>query len=1143
TEHSSDLFDNTTAARLLGHLEALLEAAAAAPERPISELPLLPEAERQQVLVEWNDSAAARPGGGPTFDALFAERAAARPGVVAAVCGGERLTYGELAARADRLARRLAAEGVGPESVVALVADRGLGFLTALLAAFKVGAAYLPIDPLHPLQRQMELLADSGARAVLASRLFASGLERPLAAADGPRLFRLEDLLDGEDATDAPLPSGAPERLAYVIYTSGSTGIPKGAMVEQRSMLNHLWAKIDALGLNEGDAVAQTASQCFDISVWQLLAALLVGGRVHIFPDEVAHDPLRLLGEADSSGVTVLETVPSLLRLMLDEIAARQEAAPSLSRLRWMIPTGEALPPGLCRRWLELYPHIPLVNAYGPTECSDDVTHWIVRTAPDDRQAHIPIGRPVPNLRLYTLGQAMQPLPAGVPGELYVGGAGVGRGYLGDSGRTAAAWVPDPFSEAPGDRLYRTGDLARRLADGRIEFLGRTDHQVKVRGHRIELGEIEAALASHPAVRQAAVLAREDTPGDRRLVAYVVAEPGSEPSTAELRRALAERLPDAMIPAAFLVLEAFPLTPSGKLDRKALPAPDATRPALDQGYSAPQTPAEETLARIWAQVLRLDRVGVHDNFFELGGDSILCIQVVTRAGQAGLQLTPRQMFLHQTIAELASVAGTVHEAEAEQGVVTGEAPLSPIQHWFFDQGFAVPERWNQALLLQTRERLDPAVLAAALGVLLSHHDALRLRFRRSENGRRQVFSAPAGEPPLTIVDLGALPAGRRSPEVAAMADLLHGGLDLERGPIARAAFYNLGTAPGRLQFVIHHLAVDGVSWQVLLEDLQAACRALARGEAPALPAKTLSFKSWAERLAAHARSVSVIAERDLWLAAGRARTGRLPVDHPGGANLNSTAGVVTLALDSGETTALLQEVPRAYHTQINDALLTALARTLARWTGERRVLVELEGHGREDLFEGVDLARTVGWFTSQFPLLLEVSRGGDPGEDLKAVKERLRAIPHGGVGWGLLRYLGDAETTARLAALPAPEILFNYQGQLDAALPAASLFGPAPESSGLAQSRRERRTHLLEVNGWIAGGRLQLSWAYSRDFHRRSTIEELAGRYLAELRALIEHCRAPEAGGYTPSDFAAARMSQGDLDKLLGQLGKGSRRP
>ncbi|MBV9791503.1 MAG: amino acid adenylation domain-containing protein, partial [Chloroflexi bacterium] len=520
-------FDEPTIARMASHFETALASIVADPEQPLDQIALLSADERRQLLSEWNANQLAIPTGKNMIQ-LFEEQAARTPEAIAAGERDQQLSYDQLNRRANQLARQLVARGVGPDIVVGLLAERGLDLLTSMLAVFKAGGAYLPLDPHHPAQRHVQVLTQSGSPLVLATSPFVPALSEAVAAMppdSQPAILDMGELL-ATPADDANLAVRADARnLAYVIYTSGSTGVPKGAMIEQRGMLNHLYAKIADLQLTDQDRVAQTASQCFDISVWQFFVALVVGAQVHIYPDEIAFDPRQLLQHVDQDGITILETVPSLLRAMLDEGGALE-----LSALRWLIPTGEALPPDLCQQWLQRYPRIPLLNAYGPTECSDDVTHHPILSAPADL-LHVPIGRPVANMRLYVLDHRLQPTPIGAIGELYVGGIGVGRGYLNDPARTAEVFVPDLFvaenaaAEESGGRLYRTGDLARYLSDGNIEFLGRIDHQVKLRGFRIELGEIEAVLTQHPAVHAAVVIEREDRPGDKFLAAYVVTPP------------------------------------------------------------------------------------------------------------------------------------------------------------------------------------------------------------------------------------------------------------------------------------------------------------------------------------------------------------------------------------------------------------------------------------------------------------------------------------------------------------------------------------------------------------------------------------------------------------------------------------------
>jgi amino acid adenylation domain-containing protein/non-ribosomal peptide synthase protein (TIGR01720 family) len=1169
-EYSRDLFDAPTIRRMLGHLRALVGDAVEAPDKRVGALEILSDSERHQILVEWNAAEArfARLAGERTFDGLFvAQVERSRAAMAAAEQGGRRLTYGELDARVEALARALLVWRVEPENVVALLAERGLDLLTAILAVFRVGAAYLPLDPRHPGQRQRELLEQSGAALVLTSEALAGDLEEALAelrTEERPAVLRLERLLAMPESVGAgPEPAaGAPraarrarEQLAYVIYTSGSTGAPKGAMVEQRGMLNHLEAKIADLHLGPDDVVAQTASQCFDVSVWQFLAALLVGGRVLILGDEISHDPQRLLAAASEAGVTVLETVPSMLRGMLDacelEPAPGGSALPSPAGWRWLVVTGETFTAELARRWLKLFPRVPLLNAYGPTECSDDVTHQAVFQAPAGQALRIPVGRPLANLELYVLDRRFREVPIGVAGELCVSGVGVGRGYLGRADQTAERFVPSAFGELPGERLYRTGDLARFLPGGEVDLIGRIDQQVKVRGVRIEPGEIEAAVGRHPEVREVAVVVRQEPQG-ARLVAWIVPR-GEGLDPGDLKVFARSVLPEAMVPAAFALVERLPLLASGKVDRKSLAAqePPAGSGALPEARRAPQSRTEEILAGIWKEVLRVEEVGSEDNFFDLGGESILALQVVSRARRAGLHLLVRHLFEHPTVAELATaiavitgVAGVSGEAAVaavswETATVAraaaGPVPLTPIQRWLLDRDLPSPEHFNLALLLEVGAPLEPAPLARAVDLLVAHHDALRLRFAPpipERPGWQQSCGAAAGPSPFAQLDLAALPEERQAPAIEAAAAALQGSLSLTAGPLLRVALLRPGAdRADRLLIAIHHLAVDGVSWRILLDDLESLYGQLCRGEDGVLPAPTLPFALWAERLAAHGRAPSVLAEAGYWRERLGSPAPRLPVDHARGENLVRSARTVVFALGAEETRALVQEASRAYHTQINDLLLTALVESFAGWTGSRRLRLDLEGHGREEIGGDLDVSRTVGWFTALYPVLLDLGAETQPGGALKAVKEQLRAIPNRGIGYDLLRY-GEGEVGEALRSLPAPEVLFNYLGQLDQAVASDSLFRMARESPGPANASGQPRSHLLEVVASVSGGRLRVSYIYSESVHRRSTIEALGESFRSALARLIAHCVAPGVGGFTPSDFPLAEVDQLTLDRL-----------
>jgi non-ribosomal peptide synthase protein (TIGR01720 family) len=698
---------------------------------------------------------------------------------------------------------------------------------------------------------------------------------------------------------------------------------------------------------------------------------------------------------------------------------------------------------------------------------------------------------------------------------------------------TAAKFISDPFCPDSNNRLYHTGDLARFLPDGNIEFLGRIDHQVKVRGFRIELGEIDTVLNQHPSVQDALVLVREDTPGDKRLAAYVVLDPEMQDPSNDLRNFLRQKLPEYMIPAAFVLLPALPLTANGKVDRRALPAPDLGR--QDRQIIAPHNLIEETLVNIWSQVLNIETIGIHDNFFELGGDSILSIQVISRAQQCGIQLTPKQLFQFQTIAELATVAGAGPEIQAEQGLVMGAVPLTPIQHWFFQQELPERHQWNQSVLLQMRQPLEPTLLEKTIQHLLLHHDALRLRFEEKESGWQQIHENWVGDVPCSVVDLSALTISEQESTIIQTTSQLQTSLNISEGPLLRVAYFKLGSQPDRLFWVIHHLVVDGVSWRVLLEDMHLAYQQLQKNEVVQLPLKSTSFQMWSQKLTEYAQSAALWNNFQDWLATTWSATMHLPTDRANGANTEASACKVSLTLNTEETRALLQKVPKAYRTKIDEVLLTALVKTLTPWLNSRTVLIDLESHDRESLNLDVDLSRTIGWFTAMFPVLLDLGPSDLLSDQIKSIKEQLRHLPQKGLSYGLLRFLSiDPDICETLQALPKAEISFNYFEQLDLGSSEQLLFQLDPANSiEVVRNPQGNRTHLLEISAYLVSGQLQVEWIYSENLHQQETIERLAKALMQALLSLIDHCQSPEVGGYTPSDFSLTKLDQSTLDAVL----------
>ncbi|MGP5960133.1 non-ribosomal peptide synthase/polyketide synthase [Pseudomonas aeruginosa] len=1093
--YATDLFEARTVERMARHWQNLLRGMLENPQASVDSLPMLDAEERYQLLEGWNATAAEYPLQRGVHR-LFEEQVERTPTAPALAFGEERLDYAELNRRANRLAHALIERGIGADRLVGVAMERSIEMVVALMAILKAGGAYVPVDPEYPEERQAYMLEDSGVQLLLSQ----SHLKLPLT--QGVQRIDLDRGAPWfEDYSEAnPDIHLDGENLAYVIYTSGSTGKPKGAGNRHSALSNRLCWMQQAYGLGVGDTVLQKTPFSFDVSVWEFFWPLMSGARLVVAAPGDHRDPAKLVKLINREGVDTLHFVPSMLQAFLQD-----EDVASCTSLKRIVCSGEALPADAQQQVFAKLPQAGLYNLYGPTEAAIDVTHW---TCVEEGKDAVPIGRPIANLACYILDGNLEPVPVGVLGELYLAGRGLARGYHQRPGLTAERFVASPF--VAGERMYRTGDLARYRADGVIEYAGRIDHQVKLRGLRIELGEIEARLLEHPWVREAAVLAVDG----RQLVGYVVLESEGGDWREALAAHLATSLPEYMVPAQWLALERMPLSPNGKLDRKALPAPEVS--VAQAGYSAPRNAVERTLAEIWQDLLGVERVGLDDNFFSLGGDSIVSIQVVSRARQAGLQLSPRDLFQHQNIRSLA-LAAKAGAATAEQGPASGEVALAPVQRWFFERAIPNRQHWNQSLLLQARQPLDGDRLGRALERLQAQHDALRLRFREERGAWHQAYAEQAGEP------LWRRQAGSEE-ALLALCEEAQRSLDLEQGPLLRALLVDMADGSQRLLLVIHHLAVDGVSWRILLEDLQ---RLYADLDADLGP-RSSSYQAWSRHL--HEQAGARLDELDYWQAQLHDAPHALPCENPHGALENRHERKFVLTLDAERTRQLLQEAPAAYRTQVNDLLLTALARATCRWSGDASVLVQLEGHGREDLGEAIDLSRTVGWFTSLFPLRL--TPAADLGESLKAIKEQLRGVPDKGVGYGLLRYLAGEEAATRLAALPQPRITFNYLGRFDRQFDGAALLVPATESAGAAQDPCAPLANWLSIEGQVYGGELSLHWSFSREMFAEATVQRLVDDYARELHALIEHCCQEGNVGATPSDFPLATLRQEQLDRL-----------
>ncbi|WP_407836839.1 amino acid adenylation domain-containing protein [Streptomyces sp. DSM 116496] len=1133
-EFSTDLYERSSVERLAERWVRVLAAMAADPLARLSQAPVLSPAEQEELLGYGNTGTPPVTHG--CVGELFELQAARTPGATAVVFEGTELSYAEVDARANRIAHALIRRGVGPEALVALALPRSTDLAVAVLGVLKAGAAYMLIDPEHPADRIAFMLSDADPAAILTTREAAA----LLAPAPAARMLALDEpevsaeLAAGPDHAPAQTDRVAPlttRNTAYAIYTSGSTGRPKAVLVPHSGIPNLVHALNGAADVGPGSRFLQFASLSFDASVMELFMPLLSGGAVVLAP-AARLAPGRPLAElAREAGITHALLPPSALAVLPEDAFG-----PGTT----IFTGGEACPPDVVRRWSR---RVRLLNAYGPTEATVCAT---VSTALTE-DGTPPIGRPLPNVRAYVLDEHLRLVPAGVTGELYVGGAGPARGYLNRPGLTAERFLPDPFG-APGERMYRTGDLVRWRPDGRMDYVGRADGQVKIRGFRIELEEVAAALSDHPDVARAVATVREDRPGDRRLVAYAEPVDGASPSAADLRSHLAGRLPHYMVPAAVVLLEAFPLASSGKIDRGALPAPDYSAEAAGQ---APRTPLEESLCELFAEVLGVPSVGVHNGFFDLGGDSIMSIQLVGRARRAGLEVTPRDVFQNPTVAELATVVRPLESApERAPDVGTGEVDLLPIVHWLRERGGPL-DGFHQSVVVKVPAGIDEAHLGRTLQTLIDHHDALRLRLDRS--GERWTLEVP---PPgtadarhcLTRVDVAGLSEEGMRATLAAENAAAQLRLSPEDGVMVQAVWLDAGPErPGRLLLMVHHLAVDGVSWRILLPDLATA----GQDRGAELPPVATTLRTWARTLLDEARTPHRLAELPLWtevLATPDPELGERPLDAR--RDTHATTRSLTSVLSAESTEPLLTTLPSTFRGTVNDVLLAAFTLAVAEWrrttgrSGNSAVLIDLEDHGREPFTEGTDLSRTVGWFTSMHPARLdpgavawsEVLAGGPAvGGAVKRVKEQLRALPDRGIGYGLLRHLNPG--TAGLAALATrPQIAFNYLGRFNGA--ADTDWAPVAEDGafGGGTDAGTPAAHVLELNALTRddgqGPRLICTWSWPDGLLTEAEVHELTELWAAALDGLVAHGAAPEAGGLTTSDLSLVSLDQTNIDLL-----------
>jgi amino acid adenylation domain-containing protein len=1119
-EYNTGLFTPEAAGRMWGHWEELLRNIVADSAKAVAALSLLRAEERHQILDEWNQTQREFPRAG-SIALLFEEQVERTPDAPAVVFSGESLSYSELNRRANQFAHQLIAHGVSADCVVGLLVERNVNFLVGMLAVWKAGGAYLPLDCGHPVDRLRQIVLQSRLSCVVTderhSKLLAEVLET-LPASSRPQVATIAEGEQQKIPAANPGPRSAEKNLAYVIYTSGSTGIPKGAMVEQAGMLNHLYAKVTDLGLGPADRIAQTASQNFDISVWQFMAGLLVGSQIEIVPEETAHDPAALWHLVGARGVTILELVPSLVGSLLHE----EELTAKPVSLRWLLVTGEAVSPQICRQWLQRYPRVPMLNAYGPTECSDDVTHHEVRE-PSSVMERVPIGRAVANLQMYVLDERREPVPFGVSGELYVGGIGVGRGYMNDPSRTAESFVPDAFGPEPGTRLYRTGDLGRYCEKGVIEYLGRLDHQVKIRGFRIELGEIEAALAKHENVQESAVLARQDEPGDRRLVAYVVFKQSHSGNigTSELKNYLQERLPDYMVPGVFVTLDDMPRTANGKLDRKALPKPDSA--LLDRKeFLAPQTEPEILLAQIWADVLKLERVGIRDDFFDLGGHSLLATQLMSRVRKVfrveGMPL--RRLFENPTVQALARAIGEELQEDAPpipRRRNSQKAPLSYMQRrvWFLDQLGPKSSVYNLSSAVKLQGFLNAAMLERSLNEVVRRHEALRTVFAVDVAGEPEQIVREELKIKLQSQQISGATSEEKWLEVKRIAEQeALEPFDLRNGPLVRARLLQLGEHEHVALFTLHHIVSDGWSQGILIDEIAQSYAAHAQESRPALRELPIQYGDYAAWQREWLQGPVLERQMSHWRKYLEGMSGvlELPADRPRPAVQSYRGAHYRIALEH-DLSRRLQQLARAERATLFMVLQAAFKVLLARYSGQQDVAIgtPIANRTREEV------ERLIGFFVNTLVLRTVIDSGESFRHLLKRVQEStLGAYVHQDVPFEKL--VEELKPERDLSRSPLFQVMFALQNMppVNVELPGLVLHASDVESH---TSKFDMTLFLADSQAGNLAGWME----YSTDLFDETTIARLVNHWTVMLQAIVD---APESAVFSLPLLNAEESSQ-----------------
>ncbi|MBA4538661.1 amino acid adenylation domain-containing protein [Bacillus aquiflavi] len=1113
-EYCTKLFKKETIGRLADHFINVLKEIVNNPTQKLNEINIISEEERNTLLNQFNDTKVEYLIS--TLHELFEAQVEKTPNKVAVVFEEKKLTYAELNEKANKLARILRAKGIKQNSIVGIMVDRSLDMIVGIIAILKAGGAYLPIDSEYPKERIEFMLKDSAVEIILTQLHLIDRISFHCEVIDVNNLD-LNDI-DGNNLNNV----NSPGDLVYIIYTSGTTGNPKGVMVEHQNLINahYSWRKHYKL-LTYEVKLLQIASMSFDVFAGDLCRSLLNGGTMYIMPNYMKLEMDLLYEAIKKYKINIFESTPGLIIPFMNYVSDHHL---DLTNMKLLILGSDSCPMHEYKRLVNLYgKSMRIINSYGVTEATIDSSYYEEEYNRIPQITNTPIGRPLDNTKYYVLNSSLKLQPIGVYGELYIGGKGVAKGYLNKPALTDEKFVPNCFDS--GKKMYRTGDLARWLPDGNIEFLGRIDNQVKIRGFRIEISEIEAQLLKNERIKEALVIDRKDHHGHTYLCAYMIAQ--HDLTVSELREYLANHLPDYMIPSHFIQIDKMPLTPNGKVDRKALPLLEEGNMSKGIEYEAPRNEVEENLVSIWQDVLGVREIGINDSFFEVGGDSIKALQIVSKLSQVGFKLKIKDLFSNPKIKNLSKYIKSDFKKKKNE-IIQGKVPLTPIQKRYFEINNKELNHYNQSFMLYREKGFDEKVIETVFNKIIEQHDALRMTYEK-QNGAIIQYNRGLKEKCFDLYVFDLKDEEDEQATVHQLATNIQKEVSILNGQIMKICIFK--TSKGdHLLIVIHHLVIDGVSWRILFEDFEMAYRQASLGKKIELGTKTDSYKEFSQKLIKYAESNKLRKEKKYWRDLAKTKVDFFPKMGMDTDNYENSK-ILRISLSREDTKKLLGETNKAYNTQINDILLTALLVTVREMTGNNRLKIMMEGHGREEVIENVDVSRTIGWFTSMYPVYLDLGEEEEISMSIKMVKETLRKVPNNGIGYGILKYLAEDADLLNDEAAP---ILFNYLGEIDKHVTNKD-FSPSSLSSGESIGAESVRDASIEIDSIVLDHKLTISTTFNDREYSEDTINMFNQKYKESLEMIIVHCVNKTETEKTSSDYGYDKMSLQELEELLNE--------